>query len=249
MSSSIYDPNIDLTAIFNSYLSGLKDESVSFPKTIQALYDNAVKHGSAINPKKVVNSKFVRDSSTVEINPAITALITNSILSSYPSAKILDVVKTTKIGGGSSGLTRYQVLMTDKGITRHLEMKEQKRPSIYPIATAELPDVKAKIFDALHSEQGPHASSLYGYAKIENMEMFIRPIFMGNIGVNLSADPQENYDKVNFEAFTLGQIHRLSVSNLDDYIKALQGSSFEDWKSDVGSMTDLVRQKYKTIHP
>jgi len=248
MSSTLYDPTLDAKAIFSAYIKGFKGEPFSKPMYIQDLENKSVKRGAALNPKKVTNSSFiVRDAANIDIDSASEILIKKAMAVAYPSAVVVDVVKTLRPEGGSGGLARYQVLLKINGAIRHLELKEQIKPSIYPVATASLPDVQTKISDAIRFEQG--GSKLYKYTKIAGSEFLIRPVFWGNVGVSLSDASSEDVDVIAFEAYTLGQIHRVSVSDMAGYLQALQTGDFGGWQGDIDAMADFMHKKYRSLHP
>lgn len=249
MSSSLFDPTLDQNAIFVSYLKGLRGESVAMPNTVETLRATSLSRGPALNPKKVVNLKFARDASNTDVDASTASFLTRSILTLHPAAQVLDLVKTEKVGGGSGGLTRYQVLIKESSHVWHLEAKEQIRPAIYPVATSVLPDIRTKISEAIQVEQGPQTFSLYDYLNIQGKEMFVRPILWGNVGVSLGSNSAENFENMEFEAYTLGQIHRLTVTNVDHYVKTLETTDFESLKNDVTAMAQFMDQKYKGLHP
>jgi hypothetical protein len=85
--------------------------------------------------KSVSGDFFKRESGSLEtvsqekIN-AISALIKSSFQrESYPSVNIVDIVESKGQGGGSFGLTRYWVLVSENGSKDILEVKQTVKPA------------------------------------------------------------------------------------------------------------------------
>ncbi|MBS1969795.1 MAG: DUF2252 family protein [Bdellovibrionales bacterium] len=247
MSSTLYDSTLDVGRVFDMYMKGLMGEQVAPPPVIQNMLATSQSRGDSISPKKLTGSNLVRDDLTSEVTPQVREAVRVALLGFAPSSRILDIVKTMKEGGGSAGMVRYQVLANIGGQVRYLEFKEQTQASVYPVATAPLLDAKSKIFTAIRMEQGSQASKLYGYAQVLGADMLIRPIFWGSVGVSLGSSQDDDFDAIYFEAYTLGQIHRQSVTDLNGYIKALQTHDIEGWKSDVNTMAHFMSKKYKAV--
>lgn len=251
MSSYVYNENLDLRAIFDSYFKGLNAEPFEVPTSLKEMRELSLKHAKQVNPKKVMNSKLVRTELMLEVETLTSEELRKTITRLYPSSQLLDMVKVQKKGGGSGGLTRYEALLQIESSLVHLEFKQQIDPSLAAIATSPLPPIPKKISEALKTEQGPNASKLYGYAKIQNLEMLIRPIFWGNLGVSLEKHSEtENTSIINYEAYTLGKIHREQneeVKNLNQYIQTMHRSSFKALQNDIHRMGHFMKQKYQSL--
>lgn len=247
MSSTLYDSTLDIGRIFDMYMKGLTGAQVAPPSVIQNMLATSQSRGDGISPKKITGSSLVRDHLSSEVTPREHDAVRVALAAFAPSSQILDIVRTMKEGGGSAGMVRYEVLANIGGQVRYLEFKEQAKASVYPVATAPLLDAKTKIFTALRVEQGAQASKLYGYTQVLGADMLIRPIFWGNVGVSLGSSQEDDSDAIYFEAYTLGQIHRQSVSDLNGYIKALQTHDIGGWKSDVSAMAHFMSKKYKAV--
>ena len=113
VSSKLYDSNTNLNNMLSAYIEGIKNSDYNFPQSIKDMTIKAIKKGMAPSDKKVQNNKIIRDSQMLEINPLVRAQLIQS-LNVYkgilnPNFKILDMVATSKVGGGSAGLLRYEV--------------------------------------------------------------------------------------------------------------------------------------------
>jgi len=252
VSSRLYDKNISMDQILKSYLSGLNSESVLMPESLVKLFDKSQKNGTQTNPKKIASGKIIRDSEMTEVDPDTK----NEILSALQKARlglgqnfrIADLVLTSKIGGGSGGLSRYEVLIDDSGLMTHLELKEQVRPSIYPVANAPIPETELRIQKAIQLEQGPNASPVYTSVQIKGLDMLARPRYSGNVGVNLDDNSVAiNEEIIGYEAFALGQIHSRSLAQNGEYQNAIKNLSSTDIDSDVKAMTHLFAQVFEKI--
>ena len=163
----------------------------------------------------------------------------------------LDLVETTKQGGGSGGLQRYEVLaLNESQELIHLELKEEINPAIYPMATATIPDVRTKIEEALSFEQGPTSSPYYGVTEVNGRSFLIRPRFSGNIGITLNDQKNisDNRDIILHEAYRLGQIHSQSLTDkLSSYIKSASEIKTHDLEAEVDRFVDFYNRQFKKL--
>lgn len=252
VSSQLYDKDINLDRILKSYLSGFNSEKVLMPNQLTILLNESKKNGAQLNSKKIVSGKIVRDAKMTEVDlntkNEILAVLTNAHLGFSESLNILDLVMTSKVGGGSGGLMRYEILIDDNSKMTHLELKEQVKPSVYPVATDPIPDTELRIQKAIQVEQGESALPIYASVKINNLHMIVRPHYTGNIGVNLDDNSSVvNEEIIAYEAYTLGQIHSRSIKQSDQYQKVFKNSNTTDLKNDTQSMVNLFNQVYEKI--
>jgi hypothetical protein len=154
---------------------------------------------------------------------------------------------TSKVGGGSGGLLRYEILLNNNNQLLHLEMKEQVVPGIYPVASA-VPETRQRIITTLLMAQGLGASQFYKVVDLDGKSFLIRPRFAGNVGLNLDKQSDsENKEIIRYEAYTLGRIHSHSVKNINAWIQQLTPSKNQQWENDVQIMTDYFNWKYKHL--
>ncbi len=250
-SSRLYNKDIKIDALVSSYRDGLKNKSIQVPKSIQKMITESQKKGATVNPKKIVNNLIVRDSSLQEISSDEFKIIDTELhklqLGLDSNFKILDIVSTHKVGGGSGGLLRYEVLVSSKNQLIQVELKEEVKPSLYPVATGSIDNLQKRLSAAILAEQ-KNPFLIYSSVVINSKNMLIRPRFHGNIGVTLSDNSiQDNLEIINYEAYTLGQIHSRSVKDLDLYQKMIKSVSSKDLESDVQLMTDLFKTKFKQV--
>jgi hypothetical protein len=218
VSSSLYDNKIDLNQLWKSYRHGLEGKNNDMPKVLSDMAKKSVKDGTMPSGSKVSENKIVRDNLMTELTPdqinEIHSAIAMSLKNALPNnAQIIDAVQTSKVGGGSGGLTRIEVLYSVSGELLQLELKEEVTPSIYPIATSYIPELPTRIQQTIAAEMGPLANSLYSTTRLFGKSMLIRPRFHGNIGVTLNKESlQDNESIIYFEAYTLGMIHARTIS-------------------------------------
>ena len=162
-------------------------------------------------------------------------------------AHITDMLATTKVGGGSGGLQRYEILMQNGASLLHLELKEQRQPAIAPVET-DTPDTAQRIAKTLLMDQGSKASVLYKVVQIGSTSMLLRPRFAGNVGVSLAkGSASDNKDIIRYEAYTLGVIHSRSLSSSKEWEKILGDISEQAWEHDVKLLTEQFQQKFKEL--
>ena len=250
VSSKLYMPNIDANEIIKSYIDGLTGKNAKIPSAIKSMDKDSSKAGMQISAKKLQGNAFKRKSSMQEVGTGLKEKITLLLESQYKKEKlrVLDVVATSKIGGGSSGLQRYEVLITNsQGQLIHLELKELVEPAIISVATASIPDQVHRIKKTLESHQGIKASRYYNVFNIQGKDMLLRPKFSGNQGITLAdSSDKENEEIINFEAFILGRLHGNSI-NISAYTTALDKMDSKNWEDDINAFTTLFNKKYKEL--
>lgn len=250
VSSRLYMSDIDAQEIIKSYTDGLNGKNASIPNTIKSMDKDATKAGKEISSKKLNGNTFKRKSSMEEVGSSIKAEISSVLQAQYKNEKlrVLDIVATSKVGGGSGGLQRYQILITnaDKHFI-HLELKELVTPSIAPVATASIPDQATRIKKTIQINLGLSASLYYNVLSIQGKSMLLRPKFSGNKGVTLAdSSEKENIEIINFEAFIMGRIHANSI-NVEDYTKALGNMDSYKWEDDIEAFTILLNKKFNEL--
>ncbi|MBC7458792.1 MAG: DUF2252 family protein [Bdellovibrionaceae bacterium] len=252
VSSNLYDKNIDMDQILSSYVSGLKNESITQPDSIQKMLNKSEKKGAETSAQKIQANRIVRDSLMTEVNAdderQILSVV-NKFNSDLPASfKILDLVSTRKVGGGSGGLLRFEVLIADGNKLVQLEFKEEVKPCIYPVATETIPNLPERLQKAIAIEQGSLASQFYASAQISDRSMLVRPRFAGNIGISLKdSTNDENAKIIYFEAYTLGLIHSRSVTDVKAYKEMIKNISKEDLESDVQQMAQMFNNKFELL--
>jgi uncharacterized protein (DUF2252 family) len=252
VSSRLYDANTTLDKMLDAYTQGLRHKRYDMPSAVQDLIRKAKKQGTVPNPKKVNKNKLVRDDQAAEVNSSLRAQIERTVMSVVSpylakDTKIIDMLATSKVGGGSGGLQRYEVLIQNGGSLLHLELKEQREPAIYPVETNK-PGTAQRIATTLRMDQGPTASVFYQVVQIGSTSMLLRPRFAGNVGVSLDkGSASDNKDIIRYEAYTLGMIHSRSLSSPEAWEKMLADISEKAWEHDVELLTDQFQQKFKKL--
>lgn len=248
VSSQLYTQKADIKTILRAYRTGLAAQAYTMPPAVSDFHDEALKKGRVVNPKKVSGNQLVRDSDSEEVDAATKTALQQTVASRFAGLKMLDVYRTAKTAGGSGGMTRYEVLLSDGNNLVQVELKEQGTPAISSVVVGALPAMAQRLAQTIQFEQGPSAFSFYGYVKFQSLDMLTRPILWGNVGVDLAKNSKsDNRDIIYYEAYTLGTLHRKSVSDLDKYINLLQSTQASDWSDDVDAMASQMDRKYNSL--
>lgn len=249
VSSRLYLPAIDINAILSSYVQGLQGSRSQLPNSIQNMIQTAKVAGMNVDPKKVKGNTLKRKGAAREVTAEERKSVTDNLELLYKNEglKVIDLIATTKIGGGSGGLSRFEALCTIKNQLLHLELKELTTPAIISVATGGIPDQSDRMKDALEVEQGQNFSHYYNVVNIAGKDMLIRPRFAGNIGVDLTlSTEQDNISIIQFEAYVLGRIHSESIQPAS-YMAILQSISASQLEADVTALTNLFNKKYTSV--
>lgn len=250
VSSRLYMPGISAQDILKSYSDGLKGKNASVPDSIKSMTKDALKAGFGVDPKDLSGNAFKRKSSMTEVDTVTRSQITTLLQSEYKNEglRLLDVVATSKVGGGSGGLQRYEVLITNaQNQMIHLELKELVTPSMASVATAAIPNQTDRMKRSLQIDQGNGFSHYYDVLSIQGKTMLLRPKFAGNLGVTLAdSSDKDNTDIINFEAYILGRIHANSV-NVSSYSSALESMTADKWEEDISAMTDIFNKRFSEL--
>ncbi|MEI7441426.1 MAG: DUF2252 family protein [bacterium] len=251
VSSRLYDEKIKLDDLKDAYVAGLKKEGFKVPKSILEMISKSQKRGIVPSDKKVSDNKIVRDSQMKELSDSEFAGIKRA-LNTYdhvldPNFQILDVLATSKVGGGSGGLSRYEVLLKNGNSNLHLEFKEMVNPSVYPVSE-NIPSPDQRVKKSILFNQGLGASRLYKVVEMNAKSFFIRPRFAGNVGVTLEKQStSDNKEIIQYEAFSLGLIHSRSISDLNRWIDKVDSLKKSEWENDVSDMSEFFKKKYKSL--
>lgn len=249
-SSQVFSPDVKIHKILAAYIAGIGGDTYPVPATISAMKNDAESKGLNLNPKKVAGQTLNRDKNSEELDQNTLQGLQRVVDGLLPGGKLLDAYKTAKVGGGSGGMIRYEALIKTANQLVDIEFKEQTTPSIYPVATAPIPNAPNRIAKTLQVEQGSQFLPYYGYVKIHNLDMLARPIIWGNTGMNLGKNStSDDLEAIYFEAYILGILHRKSVDNPDQYLKLLMASDIEGWKQDSTAMAHFIDKKYKHLSP
>jgi hypothetical protein len=247
-----------------AYTMGLKNQVFPVPSVIKDLLAKSQKQSSAPKPKKVTGTHFVHESGMKKLTNQELAAIKEA-LAQIPSSRlalpVLDAVKSRKVGGGSSGLLRFQVLVGTASDLRHLEFKQLVEPAMESMKTSPIPPQAERIRHTLKLTQEDHASSFYAVTQVNGLSMLIRPRFAGNEGFELqSAGLQlpleshpllqaldDNQQVITYEAYTLGRIHSRSVKSDEDWLRIFRQITPQEWSDSVEAMKNLYLAKFKQL--
>ncbi len=249
VSSNLYDSSTKINKILEAYTLGLNHQSFPQPDSIQVMIAKATKKGISPKDSKIAKNKFIRDAQMVEVTANERDQLM-SALKSYrkildPKSRVLDLVATSKVGGGSGGLRRFEILIDNGGVLLHLEVKQEVRPAVYPVSP-NIPATEQRITSTLQFVQGRNASPFYKVIQIDGSDFLIRPGFAGDVGVSLDDGTKDiNKDIIRYEAYTLGIIHSHSLRNAAVWSRAVNSVNVHDIEKDVNLMSKYFDDKYK----
>lgn len=252
VSSRLYNSDTKIDKIMDAYLKGLQGQSRDIPSAIADMARKSQKKGTAPSSKKVVDNKLVRDDNMKEVTAQEVTQIKSALGvlrgALPPQTKVLDIVSTAKVGGGSGGLLRYEILLDNSGTLLHLEMKEEVTPSIYPVAVGQIPGTAQRIATTIRMDQSANPSAFYTVVTINGRDMLVRPRFDGNVGVDLSKQgDSDNQDIIRTEAYALGAIHARSVRDINAWAQQLQSVKQGDLEKDISLMMNHFNAKFSSL--
>lgn len=257
--------------ILEFYIKGLDQNILQPPDKIQNLLSDSARLGFEPPIDLVKNDRIIRFVSkdnqeladlskkssnwdSQELDAKTLSQIQNSF-SGFKNRfssdfKILDAVEKIKLSGGSFGLKRYEVLIQNQSKKLLLEFKQQKIPSVYPIANS-IPQLVQRTERALDLTQESAASEWYNIAVVNGIEMLVRPLFAGNIDLKLEKK-KENNSKIKkyflFQAYILGKIHSRSLGNsLPNYKKSFLQIPSGFWEQDMLLISDYFNYKFNKL--
>jgi len=256
------DNTVKLDKMIEAYIQGLHRKSLDLPDAVKKMVAKSRERGTFPNPNKISGTRILRDYYMREVTPEQALQVRAGIASLAgiisPKASILDMVATRKIGGGSSGLLRYEILVNNSGTPLHLEMKKLIAPAVSIMRTQEVPPALERINNTLWVTQGQYPSPLFKGLTLRDQEFIMRPKFWGNVGFDLQLDPEkpladkdlkDNRDVIYYEAYMLGFIHSRAVQQPEAWINLVGKIPSKAWKTDVDAMTQHFIDKFAKIKP
>lgn len=245
---------ISVETLRAAYLMGLRGDSFPVPLVIGELKKKSQKKGKQNSSKKISGNKIVRDNDMNEVSVEEKQSIDTAMASLghlfAPRAQLLDVVSRRKVGGGSGGLLRYEILV-QKGTEKiHLELKEQILPAIASVVIGKVPDISERVAKGVQYTQSPFPSRYYVGLKVGGRDMLMRPLFSGNMGLEITDFNQENaHSVVYFQTYSLGTIHARSISDKKVWIEKFEEISLNSLFKDVMVLSEFFEDKFKAMKP
>lgn len=251
VASTLYDSSLDIADLLKAYRHGLEGKTDDQPDVVSEMFDDSSKKGERPEKSRVdANGLLIRSSQSREVDSAVLAQLTTAYKTLFPRhADLVDVMETSKVGGGSGGLRRYELLVKDANGLVNLEMKEEVRPSVYPVAKTPLPDFSTRINQTLLIEQGPSHSAYLSTFVIDGREMISRPRFAGNVGAALDKNSgKENRALILYEAFILGRIHARSVDG-SSWSARVKAADEDALGREIESLSKRMSWKFSKLKP
>lgn len=227
-----------------NYLDGVSGAPASIPKAVNALLQQSRNAGTPPTPEDLEKSgmRLKRTGKSREVTGGEGSELRLLMQTLVPDHQVLDIYAKEKIGGGSNGVLRFEILLQGPSALLHLELKGQPGPAIQVVAPSPVPEQSERIRRTIELEMGAKASPLYRVVKVGGQDMLLRPRFNGNIGVKLSAGDKKVWLK--HEAFQLGYFHSQTLKSPGRWVSAVRQ---ESWSADVQSLKSHFRQKFKDV--
>lgn len=243
----LYDNEAPLKEAFESYLSGLKRNSVIMPRPVEKMYLKSMEKGIAISEKKISNNKFIRKPEYQEVSMEDFNYIKNLVEKSLTdfNLTVLDIVATQKDSGGSAGLSRYEILAKYRADLIQLELKELATPSIYPVSSKSEMGSFERISLALQFIHGAEYSRFYKVLSYQKKDFLLRPNKFPNfVGVELSKNSlKENREVIHYEFYVMGLIHSSTMGA--NYYNAMLKN--EKLKDDIEVFGKFFKTKFEEL--
>ena len=252
VSSRLYDKETQSDKLLEAYVLGLQNKDYMAPEVIQDMLKKSQKKGANAKTNKISNNKFIRENGATNVTAIegtqIKLALKDYFLGRTVKAEILDIMSNPKTGGGSGGLSRYELLVQDQGKLIHLQLKELVSPSLTSVASAIVPAAENRITEALRYEQVAGYSSWYGIVMLKEKTLTISPVFAGNVEVKLDKNQDsENVDLIRYEAYTLGMLHSKSISDVSYFVDAIGNYSRQALEADVQTISNHFEEKFSHL--
>lgn len=247
VSARLNNGGMNLSEMLAAYADGLAGISRKAPSVVEKLLIKSAERGAKVDMKNVDAAvmRFVRSADSLELSARERDLVSTSIsaMAALGKARVLDMIRRVKISGGSGGRLRYEILLQLDGELLHIELKEQVRPGIYPVASSDIPNVMQRIAQSLKFTQGASASRFFQTTNIDGADMLVRPRFAGNVAVKTSSlGDRDFFELAVYQAYTLGRIHARSVDM--NWLQVFKKITPEMWTQDVNAMVAQFKKKF-----
>ena len=162
--------------------------------------------------------------------------------------KLHDSYRTMKESGGSAFGKRYHLLAEMDGQVHLIELKEITDTGVIAQFAKKVPNDK-RILSARDNFLGKDFDQTLTVVKVDEKPYQLRFKAEGNKSIDLAkVDEKELHKVVEDEFFTLGQLHRKSLTNssqdVEDYVKELDSVTTDEWKDSVKVMKGKVKDAY-----
>lgn len=248
VTAKLYSPKIEAEKLLKAYVMGLRSQKMKKPKTLKKAKRQSVQLGLKPRKSRVTETSFNRSSSDLEVSENLRKEIFEKLAPIVgDDDTIIDLVQTRKVGGGSGGLLRYEVLLNNGRRLLHLELKQQVDPAVMSLGLFKMPAVPSRISQLVELEQGQSRSRYYSAIEVGSMPMLVRPIYAGDIGVDLSANDEKTSRKIiYYEAYLLGRIHARGLPHRAkgwaDEVSQFKSADFEEEVSKLNLFFSRVYQ-------
>ena len=242
VASRLASPQIDLKDLLNHYNDGLDGKDEHLSRGSQGLIDDSQNGGTKISKKLLSpdGQSLVRGEGFQSLAAKdFTELKSLFIKIRGGQSQVLDAMWMLRMEGGSGGLRSFVVLLNSLGddlkYPQVVELKEIRRPGIFPVASGSIPVDSPRYMATLKLTQNNPAAT-YQVVTFLKKSFWVRPKWKGAQGVSLADLPADSLDAViKDEAGVLGSLHRKSAKNQKAFAQAVNAVSTSDW--DLASNT------------
>lgn len=247
--NQLFDHNISSSDLLDQYLTGLELKDNPFPEVLLKELAKSKEKSTGISPKKLESpNRLLRSKDTEELNANEKREITNLLTSKINSnLSLIDSFKFKKVGGGSGGMQRYNVLVKISGQNYLLELKQIKDSSaaiFSPRPYAPLERLQISFDNFLMSSIHP----FYTYGTIQGAPYLVRPLFDGNNGISLSKYKNKEITEVlKYEAYLLGYLHSHTLTNKEEYLNSLRDLNRQLYLNEIKEIRVLYQYLYKEL--
>lgn len=243
VSTELADQSMGYKKITEAYLLGLTSGRMEPGPFIRSLQMRSFQKAEAVNEKLLRADRFIRRKGLADLDARelqdVADIVSdlNQKITGGRRFILLDVVKTKKTSGGSAGLNRYELLLSRGKRLVHLELKEMVDSATSEVFGPAYKTNADRIKAALDFTIGKSRSPFYRVYQVGRVAFLMRPKFEGNVGVEFQIRQKKvNKNTIQYEAYTLGRLHALSLKTSTIYISVLKTTTKEAWKLEASTL-------------
>ena len=247
--NQLFDKDISSADLLDKYIEGLELREYPFPAVMLKELEKSKSRSTSIASKKLEGpNRLLKSSDSEELSVNEKKLI-QSILTTKINRNlvVLDSLKFKKVGGGSGGLRRYNMLVQIGTAHFLLELKQIQDSSAKVYEKVAMPPTE-RLLKSFDNFMMSDIHPFYQAVILESTPYLIRPLFDGNIGINLTKyKNKEIVDVLKYEAYMLGYLHSYSLVNKEQYISAVKAISRQKYLSEIKELKVLFQYLYKEL--
>lgn len=252
VSVELADQSMGFKKITDAYLLGLTGGRFEPGPFIRSLHTRSFQQADAVNERLIRADRFIRRKGLVDLDARelqdVSDIVSdlNQKITGGRIHILLDVVKTKKTSGGSAGLSRYHLLLSRGKRLIHLELKEMVDSATSVVFGSAYKSNADRIKAAIDVTLGKVRSPYYGVYQVGRSTFLMRPKFRGNVGVEFQIRQKKvNKSTIQYEAYSLGRLHALSLRKTTNYSSVLKSTTKEAWKLEASTLARYFIEHYR----